>query len=74
MKRDNALVQQVSHLADLEVEYDMTISVLAVLVERLQQLTGSGEVQISDEALINRPDLTAWRPAGARLTSLMASR
>lgn len=50
-----------ARLCDLEVEYDMTIRVLAVVVERLQQATGSLEVQISDEALGDLPDLTAWR-------------
>lgn len=45
----------------LAEEYDTTIRVVAVLVERLQQLTGSVEVQISDEAMRDQPDLTAWR-------------
>lgn len=61
MKRDDALAQNVARLCDLEVEYEMTIRVLAVLVERVQQLTGSGEVQISDQAVADQPDLTAWR-------------
>lgn len=39
----------------------MTLRVLAVLVERVQQLTGSSEVQISDAAIGDLPDLTAWR-------------
>lgn len=39
----------------------MTIRVLAVVVERLLQLTGSKEVQISDALIIDQPDLTAWR-------------
>lgn len=40
----------------------MTIRVLALVVERLQRLTGSSEVQISDALLTDdQPDLTAWR-------------
>lgn len=45
----------------LEDEYKMTLRVLAVVVERLQQLTGSTEVQISDSAIADLPDLDGWR-------------
>jgi hypothetical protein len=56
------LAANVARLCDLEVEYDMTIRVLALLVERLQQLTGSSEVQVSEVLLVDDPpDLSAWR-------------
>lgn len=74
MKRDDALVQNVARLADLEVQYDTTIRVLAVLVERVQQLTGSAEIQISVAAIIDQPDLNAWRDASDSIISLTATR
>lgn len=57
---------------DLKAEYDVTVRCLAVLVERLQQLTGSAEVQISDAAIADQPDLTAWRDGDC--VSLMTAR
>jgi hypothetical protein len=39
----------------------VTVRLLTVLVERLQQLTGSSEVQISDAAFADLPDLNGWR-------------
>lgn len=59
---------------DLEAEYDVTVRVLAVLVERLQRLTGSHEIQISDAAVTDQPDLTAWRNEAEGSVSLRASR
>lgn len=50
----------------------MTIRVLAVLVERLQRLTGCTEVQIFDTAIADQPDLSAWRDPES--VSLAASR
>lgn len=61
MKRDDALLRNVERLCDLEVEYDMTIRVLAVVVERLQAATGASEIQIAESAILAQPDLTAWR-------------
>ena len=59
----------------LEEEYDMTIRVLAVLVERLQQLTGSAEVQIADRLVTgDLPDLTAWRNEDTATISLTTAR
>lgn len=57
----------------LQDEYDVTVRVLAVLVERLQHLTGSSEVQIADSAVADQPDLTAWRNDLASI-SLTAAR
>lgn len=67
MKRDDALIRGVQRLCDLEVEYDLTVRVLAVMVERVQQLTGADEVHVEPAALDEQPDLTAWRvePDGA---------
>jgi len=45
----------------LEEEYLMTLRLLTVLVERLQVLTGSSEVQISDAAFVDLPDFNGWR-------------
>lgn len=65
MKRDDGLLKSVERLCDLEVEYDMTVRVLAVLVEREQRLTRMGEIHVSDADLADQPDLTAWRdPSG----------
>lgn len=61
MKRDDALLRNVERLCDLEVEYDMTVRVLAVVVERLQAATGASEIQIAESAIAAQPDLTAWR-------------
>lgn len=61
MERDGVSAQTLARLSDLEGEYDMTIRVLAVLVERLQQLTECDEVLISVEAIDNQPDLVGRR-------------
>lgn len=80
MQRDDALTEQVKRPRPsgatcecrLEAEYQMTISVLAVLVERVQRLTGCTEVQIFDTAIADQPDLSAWRDPES--VSLAASR
>ena len=65
MKRDEQLLRSVERLCDLEVEYDMTVRVLAVLVEQQQRLTRTDEIRVSDADVLDQPDLTAWRdPAG----------
>lgn len=61
MKRDEALAKRLAYLVDLEVEYDMTIRLLAVLVERVQEITGADEIQVSDQTVADQPDLSAWR-------------
>lgn len=60
-ERDDELIASVARLCDLEVEYDLTLRVLAVVAERLQDATDSREIQVSDEALADQPDLKAWR-------------
>ena len=73
MKRDDQLLRSVERLCDLEVEYDMTVRVLAVLVEMQQTSTRTTEIRIPDEAVGDQPDLTAWRdPSG--FTVLRATR
>jgi hypothetical protein len=74
MKRDDALLRSVEHLLDLEVEYDMTVRVLAVVVEMVQQLSHATEIHISDSAVVDQPDLTAWRDAEAGIIVLRATR
>lgn len=74
MERDDALIRGVARLCDLEVEYDMTRRVLAVMVERVQQLTGSDEVQVGDDALADLPDLTAWRDEATGAISMHTNR
>jgi hypothetical protein len=74
MARDTTPVQTISRLTDLEVEYDMTLRVVSVLVERLQKLTGTREVQIPDAEVMDQPDLMAWRTAGEKSISLTTSR
>ena len=74
MKRDDSLLKSVERLLDLEVEYDMTVRVLAVLVEMNQQLSRSDEIHISDDALLDQPDLTAWRDAQTGTITLKATR
>lgn len=74
MKRDDALLRSVERLCDLEIEYDMTIRVLAVLVERVQDLTGGDQVDIADVAIADQPDLSAWRDAATGIMSLTARR
>jgi hypothetical protein len=65
MKRDDQLLKSVERLCDLEVEYDMTIRVLAVCVELLQGQMRQDEIRVSDAQVTDQPDLTAWRdPAG----------
>jgi len=61
MIRDDALLSSVERLCDLEVEYDVTVRVLAVVVERLQRQTRSKEIQVSQQATEDLPDLTAFR-------------
>jgi hypothetical protein len=73
MIRDDALLRSVERLCDLEVEYDMTIRVLGVVVEQLQQQTRATEVRVSSFALDNLPDLSAWRNEDGSV-SLRASR
>lgn len=68
MKRDEQLLKNVERLLDVEVEYDMTVRVMAVLVEMVQQLTRSNEVNISDAAVVDQPDLVAWRNAEGTIT------
>jgi hypothetical protein len=41
---------------------------MAVLVEMVQQLTRSNEVNISDAAVVDQPDLVAWRNAEGTIT------
>lgn len=73
MKRDDQLLKSVERLCDLEVEYDMTVRVLAVCVELLQQALRQGEIRVSDTEVGDQPDLTAWRdPSG--YTVLKATR
>jgi hypothetical protein len=74
MKRDDSLLKSVERLLDLEVEYDMTVRVLAVLVEQVQHLSRSDEIHISDETLLDQPDLTAWRDAKSGVITLKATR
>lgn len=57
----------------LKEEYHMTLRVLAIMVERLQQLTGSSEVEISHLAINDQPDLQAWLN-GSGSISLTTSR
>lgn len=73
MKRDDELVRKVARLADLELEYDMTIRVLSIMVERVQQLTGARVVDVAQSAIDNQPDLTAWRNENDSI-SLVAAR
>ena len=61
MKRDDGLLKSVERLCDLEVEYDMTVRVLAVLVETVQRLTRTSEIRVYDADVADQPDLTAWR-------------
>lgn len=65
MKRDDALIRNVARLCDLEIEYDMTLRVLAVVVEQLQIVLGAAEIRLADKAITDQPDLTAWRGAVA---------
>jgi hypothetical protein len=68
VKRDDQLLKSVERLCDLEVEYAVTIQVLAVLVEMVQQLSHSNEIQVSDSAVVDQPDLMAWRDAEGTIT------
>jgi hypothetical protein len=74
MEPDIELVENVARLARLEVEYAMTICVLAVLVERLQQLTGASLVQLAFPAVTDHPDLRAWRDEDTGMFNLQAGR
>lgn len=74
MNRDEEVVLKVSRLADLEVEYDATIRVLAAIVELFLQVTGSTVVVLSDALLADPPDLDAWRSPEDCTTTLKASR
>jgi hypothetical protein len=60
--------------AQLRAEYDMTIRVLAVVVEQLLLLTGDDELQVTDQAVTDQPDLTAWRNESDHCISLRTSR
>ena len=60
MIRDDALLNSIERLCDLEVEYDVTVRVLAVVVERLQQQTRSKEIRVPVQATEDLPDLTAF--------------
>jgi hypothetical protein len=73
MIRDDALLRSVERLCDLEVEYDMTIRVLSVLVEQLQQQTRGSEIRVAQSSVDNQPDLSAWRNDDGSV-SLRASR
>lgn len=73
MNRDDEVVLKVSRLADLEVEYDATIRVLATMVELFLQVTGGTVVVLSDNLLADPPDLDAWRSDDGT-TTLKASR
>lgn len=74
MKQDVMLAQDVARLVNVEIEYDLTLRVLAVMVERVQELTGADEIQISDQAIYDRPDLSAWRNAAKRTICLKTAR
>lgn len=74
VKRDDALLRSVERLCDLEVEYDLTLRVLAVLVERVQDLTGGARIDIADAAIYDQPDLSAWRDAESGMICLSAGR
>lgn len=73
-KRDDALLRSVERLCDLEVEYDMTMRALAVLVEQPQQVTGGERIDIPDAAILDQPDLIAWRDEASGTIRLSARR
>lgn len=54
-------VDESSLLHVLQAEYRITVRVLSLLAERLAQATGQSRIEISFEALMDTPDLHAWR-------------
>lgn len=56
-------IPQVEHarLRNIEREYAVTVRVLAVVVERAIENANAHGLVVTDEALMNAPDLRAWR-------------
>jgi hypothetical protein len=60
---------------DLKAEYHMTIKVLAVLAEIiLSRRPNDSDLVISDEALLDCPDLVAWRDPATYTTHIKIKR
>lgn len=59
--RVNMLLEEHTRLRALEAEYRVTVKVLAVVIEQLLGQTSGQHVVITDETLMNSPDLVAWR-------------
>jgi len=58
----------------LRNEYHQTLRVLAVVVEQLLKQENGDTIEIDDDALLNAPDLVAWRDRAKNRTSIKVTR
>lgn len=55
------LLRERPRLLEIEREHDVTVAVLAILVERLMTAVGAAQLEVEADELEGSPDLTAWR-------------
>lgn len=53
--------EKLARLLATQREYNVTIRVLAIVVEMLLKVTGAEQAEIGDAAIQDAPDLKAWR-------------
>lgn len=70
---NNQFQSEYERLKAIEAEYRMTIRVVAVLAERLL-LNPDAELTISDRAMIDCPELIAWRDPANETTHIKIKR
>lgn len=71
------LEQYAAEITDLRLirdEYQVTVRVLAVVVELLLAEVGGDTIEISDETLARSPDLRAWREPAKNTVAITVSR
>ena len=57
---------ELAALLRIKAEYEVTIRVVAILVERLLAEVGGDAIEISDANCDNPPDFKAWRDVEAK--------
>lgn len=67
-------IDRLARLIDVEKEYRVTVLVLSIVIEQLLRTTGGTSVEITDEALMDAPDLRAWRNPSLKTVELAVSR